>query len=149
MRSNMSSLAKQILRNKKNPHNADELGLPTENSKGDKLRHNPQYLVARALLLESKDPSYDPDTTHRLHLRDGRIYLRNVAVDETDREFYRLTGVSYSVPVQIRMLFWGELKRRIPKLNPNFYKISDRLWWDKKKGEIIEGDYDEILEKIN
>lgn len=145
----MTSLAKQILTNKRRGNNLDELGIPTENMRGEELMQRPQYLVARTFLLESKSPEYDPDTTSRLHLRQDVIYRHNMEIEEDERNFYRLTGVGYKVEKRAQILYWMELRKRLPKLNPNIYKISDELWWDKKNGELIEGDKEDVQKKTN
>lgn len=143
----MSSLAKQILQNKRHHVKTDDLGIPKEDELGDSVLKRPQYFVARALLLETKNPRYDPDSTMRLHLRQDMIYQHNREVDENPNNFYRLTGIGYKVENQLQLLFWTELKRRLPHLNPHIYKICDSLWWDKNNGEIIEGSNDEIRKK--
>lgn len=145
------SLAKQILENKRNRKNDnyDEFGIPIKDELGKEVLLRPQYLVARALLAEQQNPEYDPMTTHRLHMRNGLLYNYNKEVVEDNDTFFELTRVEYAVPIQIRAKFWNELKRWVPKLNTDYYKVCDGLWWDKSNGKVIEGDNDEIYNKIS
>lgn len=144
----MCSLAKQILQNKKDAK-GDDLGIPIEDGKGNSVINKPQYFVARAFLLESKDPRYDASSTSRLHLREGVIYRRHQQIEENTGNFYRLTGVGYKVEKQIQILFWMELRKRLPHLNPNYYKIADGLWWDKINGKVIGGSHEDICKKVD
>lgn len=133
----MTSLAKQILKSKRKK-NCDDLGLPIEDGRGEEVLQRPQYLVARALLLEKKNPRYDEQTTIRLHLRQNEIYQHNRWIEENSANFHMLTGVAYAVPRRIQVLFWAELHRRLPQLDMSKYKICDGLWWDKENGEILD-----------
>lgn len=143
----MHSLTKQILENRKKRDPVDDLGLPLSKDNDEGSIKNPQYFVARALLFEKLDPRYDEDSIHRLHLRQGIIHYNNEEIIEDRKSFFRLTGVSYPVSDQVQMRFWIELKRRLPHLNPNIYKVTDGLWWDKKNGKIVEGSSQDIREK--
>lgn len=132
------SLAKQILKNKSNNNSkCDEFGIPLKDVDGLEVKLRPQYLVARALFMEQRDPEYNHNTIHRLHLRDGLLYNYNKEVMEDRKTFYNLTGVEYQVPTAVQIKFWAELKKRVPKLVTNLYKVCDGVWWDKKNGEII------------
>lgn len=144
----MSYLAKQILQGKK-VSGCDEFGIPLKDRRGDSVALRTQYLVARTFLVEQRNPYYDKDSTMRLHLRNGEIYEHNHLIEENKANFYRLTQVDYQVAEHARILFWAELKRRLPILYPHMYKIAENLWWDKKNGEIMKGGHNEILEKIN
>lgn len=135
----MTSLAKQILNNRRTK-NCDEFGIPLEDSAGKDVTQRPDYFVARALLLEQKDPRYDAYSTMRLHMREDEIYQHNHIIEETKTNFYRLTGVTYPVTPQAQIVFWVELKRRLPRLNTDWFKVCDGLWWHKKNGELKEGD---------
>lgn len=144
----MTSLAKQILKNK-NRRQSDELGIPVDDGNGKDVLKRPQYLVARTFLLEKLGPRYDEMSTSRLHMRHGIIYKGNQKIEENPSNFYRLTGVNYSVGSRVKVLYWMELKKRLPHLNPNVYKISDELWWDKINGEILGDDNETIRQKAN
>lgn len=141
----MSSLAKQILENRN--RRVDDAGIPTEDSRDHDVTMTPQYLVARTLARERQDPGYDSTSVHRLHMRKGVIYRSNEEIAESDYMFYALTGVLYKVEKRLQVLYWIELKRYLPHLNPNIYKISENLWWDKISGEIIEGNNDYIRKR--
>lgn len=141
-------LAKQILENKSNnSYGCDEFGIPLKDGQGKDVTLRPQYLVARALLTEQQNPEYDQMTTHRLHMRNGLLYNYNKEVKEDNTTFFKLTGVEYHVPLHIRAKFWEELKRRVPTLNTDFYKVCDGLWWNKKSGEILIGSDNEVKKK--
>lgn len=144
----MTSLAKEILRNKQSDE-VDETGLPIKDRRGHDLLQKPQYLVARTLILERQNPYYDSDSTARLHLRQGVIYRRNKEIEEKRSEFYHLTGITYSVPIQVQIAYWDELKKHLPHLCPDIFKVCEGLWWDKKNGEIVKGDINEIKERAN
>lgn len=144
------SLAKQILKNKTEgkPSDRDEFGIPYKDGKDQDVTYRPQYLVARALMMQKLDPSYEEGTTRCLHTRDGVLFQDNMEVTQNAPTFYRLTGVTYMVNSAIQIQFWEELKKRVPYLDTTIYKICDFLWWDKATGEIIEGDYDKIREMV-
>lgn len=144
----MTSLAKQILKNKRNKQE-DDLGIPVEDGNGKDVIQRPQYFVARTLLLEKMDPRYDEMSTSRLHLRHGTIYEGNRTVTEDQYNFHRLTGVNYTVNRRTQILYWMELKKKLPHLNPNVYKISNELWWDKNNGELLEDDNETIRKKAS
>lgn len=144
----MSSLAEQIIEYKNHDKKADcdEFGIPLKDEYGKSVKDNPQYYVARALLVEQKDPRYDPLTAHRLHTVYGVTYYHDKEVTECSDDFYKLTEVTYNVPKGVQMLFWKYLQLYIPKLDTSIYKICDGLWWDKECGEVVEATDDEILE---
>lgn len=144
----MSYLAKQILSNKTN-RDVDDLGIPIYNRQKKSVLETPQYLVARALLIESQEPGYDNIATSRLHMRQEMICRGQREIEETSANFYSLTRVQYKVETHIQLLFWLELKRRLPHLNPYIYKVGEGLWWDKKTGELIEGSNDDIRQRSN
>lgn len=144
------SLAKQILANRENEEKVacDEFGIPIKDENDKDVQMRPQYLVARTFLLQGMDPRYEHGTTRCLHMREDALYNHNREVKQDTATFYRLTGVTYQVNQAIQTQFWEELKRRVPRLNTTIYKICDNLWWDKKTGEMVVGDYDTIKERI-
>lgn len=145
----MSSLAKEILDNKRGARSdCDEFGIPLKNRIGRSILKNPNYYVARAFFIEKQDPDYDPDTVNRLHLRGDSIYQHHDLVKEDPHNFYRLTRVGDNIPLAIQVSFWEELKKCLPVLNTNVYKISDGLWWDKRQGELVMCDSEDIKKRV-
>lgn len=144
----MSSLAKQILKNRNRPDKTDDLGIPILDDNDNDVRKRPQYFVARALILETKDPNYDPHSTHRMHIRHGEIYSGKQVISECRSNFYKLTGIYDKVPLETQLLFWVELKRRLPRLCSSIYKVSDELWWDKTNGKLIEGSIEDVQARV-
>lgn len=150
----MNSLTSVILQNRNKQvrlgtdDSIDELGIPKTDQYGNNITNTPGYMVCRALLRDKKEEPYEEDTVNRLHTRDGIVYRSNKEIEATTENFYLLTGVVDNVKYGLRLCFWQELKRRIPKLDQKIIKIADGMYWDSKNGEIFNCKYEYFCKKL-
>lgn len=96
-------------------------------------------LVKKALEA-SVEQRHDDNTVYQLHLRGDGVYYGNSLVPETDRMVYMLTGVTERIPPPLLVLFWAALKKRLPVLDRSVFQVSDHLFWDREKGELVRRD---------
>lgn len=127
------NLADQIVkRNEVNPDNQpniDELGIPVPTPE------TPEYLVARALLIDTKAHEGEP-RIRGLHIRNGTIYLGHEPLKEHKLTVYCLTHLRRPLKDWEIMAFWRELKRHVPTLSRRCVEIADNLYWDIEKAEL-------------
>lgn len=83
----------------------------------------------------------------QLHLRGNEIYRGHEVVEETPANVYRLTEYDEYIPPHTAILFWQKLKPKLPRLDTSIIQISNNLFWDKEKGEIL--DYEQISARYN
>ena len=87
----------------------------------------------------------DEFTMYQLYLNNGNIYYGHDIIKETKANVYRLTKYEEKIPEPQLLLFWDELKTRLPVLDTSVYQISDNLFWSKSDGEVLNKE--EIYEK--
>lgn len=109
----------------------DELGLtvPTPET--------PEYLVARALMFDSRDYREQNPWITGLHLRDGVIYKYHTVVPETKRSMLELTRLKRRTQEWEEVEFWRILKEYLPKLCRCILEVGPDLYWDIDKAELI------------
>lgn len=103
-----------------------------------------KYLVDEAIR-ESETQRWDEFSIYQLHVEDGKLYYGHSEVAETEKNMYRLTRSLEKIPSHLMPIFWDRLKRRLPVLDKSVIQISDNLFWDKDKGEILNKE--QIYEK--
>lgn len=127
------SLADQIAeRNQHSPNQEmDELGIPVPTPE------TPEYLVARALMLDSRDYREQNFWITGLHLRDGVIYKYHTPVRENKKALLELTRLKRNVKDWEEVEFWCILKEHLPKLYRSILEVAPDLYWDTDKAELI------------
>ena len=128
------SLADQIVeRNTNSSPNTevDEFGIPIPKPE------TPEYLVARALMWDNRDWHQDNPWVTGLHLRGDVIYKYHTPIKETKKQILALTHLKRNLKDWEEVEFWRVLKEHLPKLYRNILQISDDLYWDIDKAELI------------
>lgn len=87
----------------------------------------------------------DEFSVYQLHLRGDEIYRGHDVIEETSANVYRLTEYDEYIPPHTTVLFWQKLKLRIPHLDTSIIQLSNNLFWDKEKGEILN--YEQISDR--
>lgn len=128
------SLADQIVKRNEEASDAspstDELGLTPPSPE------TPQYLVARALLLDTRAHEGEP-RIHCLHLRDDQVYAGHMALKESEQAVYELTHLNHSLKKFEVVAFWRELRKYLPKLDRTKLEIAEGLLWDIESGKMV------------
>lgn len=128
------SLADKIVEHNARPNmdeEADEFGIvpPTPCT--------PDYLVARALLINEQALADDEPRIHGLHLRDDTIFRWHSPIAENRRTMLELTRLKRNVKAWEEVEFWRLLKKYLPRLNRRILEIAPDLYWDIDKAELI------------
>lgn len=97
----------------------------------------PEYLVARALMFDSRDYREHNPWITGLHLRGDVIYKYHTPVKETKRKILELTRLKRNLKDWEEVEFWRILKEHLPKLYRNILEIAADLYWDIDKAELI------------
>lgn len=103
-----------------------------------------ETLVDRAVENSLRDRP-DEFSPYQLHLRGEDIYRGHEAIEETSANVYRLTEYDDYIRPHTAILFWQRLKPRLPRLDTSIIQISNQLFWDKERGEIL--DYEQISDR--
>lgn len=123
-------LAKQLYTNIENDYrdDIDEFGFLIEDTV--------DYFIARAVA-SSRKRRESPYTINQLYVRDGKIYYgRNeVKEDRTSAQIYANTKHRFDPAETFQ--FWEGIKQHLPVLDPDIIQISDNLFWDRIKGEVL------------
>ena len=124
------NLARQLYTNIENDYQSgfDEFGFAIEDTV--------DYFIARAVA-SSRKRRKSPYTIHQLYVRDGKIYYgRNeVKEDRTSAQIYANTKHRFNPAETFQ--FWEGIKEHLPVLDPDIIQISDNLFWDRIKGEVL------------
>lgn len=124
------NLARQLYTNIENDYRSgfDEFGFEIEDTV--------DYFIARAVA-SSRKRRESPYTLRQLYLRDGKVYYgRNeVKEDKNSAEIYANTKHKFTPAETFR--FWEGIKQHLPVLDPDIIQISDNLFWDRIKGEVL------------
>lgn len=128
------SLADQIVKRNEEASDAspstDEFGIPIPEPE------TPEYLVARALLIDTRAHEGEP-RIHGLHTRRHQLYSGHTPLKETIATLYELTHLRRRVADWEAAAFWRELKKRVPALSRRCLEITDDLYWDLERGELV------------
>lgn len=127
------SLADQIAeRNQSSPNQEmDELGIPVPTPE------SPEYLVARALMFDSRDYRESNPWITGLHLRGDVVHKYHTPIPETKKKILELTHIKRNIKDWEEVEFWRVLKEHLPKLNRKILEIAPDLYWDIDKAELI------------
>lgn len=109
----------------------DEFGIPIP------PLNVPEYLVARALLVNQEVDAHGVVSLKSLHARGGEIYLGNSPIKQTQNNVYQLTRYRQSVREWEQAAFWQLLFKYLPRLNRRILHVSGDLYWDTEKAELI------------
>ena len=124
------NLARQLYTNIENDYRSgfDEFGFLIEDTV--------DYFIARAVA-SSRKRRESPYTINQLYLRDGKVYYgRNVVKeDKASAEIYANTKHKFTPAETFQ--FWEGIKEHLPVLDPDIIQISDNLFWDRIKGEVL------------
>lgn len=128
------SLADQIVaRNTKQTPNTkvDEFGIPIPTPE------SPEYLVARALVLNERSLDETEPRIHGLHLRGTTLFRGHTQLRECRKTLLELTRLKRNIRDWEEVEFWHVLEEHLPKLYRNILEVGPDLYWDIDKAELI------------
>lgn len=119
-------------------HEEDELGLA--------IWDNVEYVVARALMIASKERK-DQFTIDQPHMRGDQIWFGNKPLKEDYKNLVKLTRFTKRISPAKQIMFWETLKKYLPRLNKSIIQVSDNIFYDVEEGELI--DKEELANRAN
>lgn len=128
------SLADQIAERNTNSspnQNLDEFGIPIP------VPETPEYLVARALIINQPGGADPLSDIYCLHLRGDDIYLGHTPIRINKQTVLSLTHLKRNLKTWEEVEFWRLLREYIPRLNRRFVVLGENCFWDIEKAEII------------
>lgn len=94
------------------------------------------YYIARAVAnnIRRRESQY---TINQLYLNEGKVYIGREEVKENAPSAQIWANTEHKFTPAETFQFWEGIKKHLPVLDPDIIQISDNLFWDRIKGEIL------------